>query len=851
MNLLNRLTIKNLRMNKKRTVVTIIGIMLATALITAVSGMAVSFQSSLVEYTKKNNGNYHYQFLDVPGSDLKYFQQNRSFEDYYLSKSLGYAYLTGSQNEDKPYLYVMALDKGGMENLALELLEGRLPENDNEILISKHIITNGRVSYQVGDTLTLDIGDRQTADGDPLSQETPYMEDEKLESLYRSEYQVVGIVSRPIYDMENYSAPGYTVITYLGEDQTAAGSETESYNIYVRYTDQALKNNEKITAEFLERESADAVYEYRSNKSLIQYQNLTFSDTVMTIIYGMVGIALLIIVTTSVFCIRNSFAISITEKMRQYGMLSSVGATPRQIQQNVYYEALLLAAVGIPAGILLGVSALWILVQIVGSLMVEAIEMELQFALSGSAILLAVLLSLITIFLSARRSGARAAKVSPIVAIRGNEDIKIGKRDVKAPRWIKKLFGMGGMVAYKNLRRNRRKYRTTVISIVVSVSIFIALSTFVEMIFDMAHFYYGDTTYNISFSTSSSSERYQEDYEVIKSVCQFDGINEATIRRNCSLFLDVDELNYTQKLKEVFPVAVEPGMAYLDVWSVGEQEYEAYLKKLGLSYEEAKDKAILIGKYNGTFFNEDGSEIYVTVDMFDMKAGEIITGEMEKCSVSFELAAVTDERPLGLEEANNGGFLIVSDAWMDAHTEYAEPYFRVFIDCEDADKLQQEIEADDNWIGSYVENMDAEYRRMSALYTIIAIFLYGFITVISLIGITNIFNTITTNMELRSAEFAMLRSVGMTKREFDRMIRLESVFYGTKSLLIGVPIGIALSYAFNYALQRGVVTDMIFPWFGVTVSVLAVFLLLLCIMRYSLNRINRQNIIETIRKENI
>jgi putative ABC transport system permease protein len=134
---------------------------------------------------------------------------------------------------------------------------------------------------------------------------------------------------------------------------------------------------------------------------------------------------------------------------------------------------------------------------------------------------------------------------------------------------------------------------------------------------------------------------------------------------------------------------------------------------------------------------------------------------------------------------------------------------------------------------------------------LVSIFLYGFITVVALIGITNIFNTITTNMELRAPEFAMLKSVGMTNREFRRMIWLEGMFYGGKALLIGIPLGLLISLGFHRALGEGIVTEFRFPWMGVTASCAAVAVLLYLIMHYSMAKINRKNIMDTIRNENI
>ena len=124
----------------------------------------------------------------------------------------------------------------------------------------------------------------------------------------------------------------------------------------------------------------------------------------------------------------------------------------------------------------------------------------------------------------------------------------------------------------------------------------------------------------------------------------------------------------------------------------------------------------------------------------------------------------------------------------------------------------------------------------------------------SLIGVTNIFNTITTNMNLRSKEFAMLKSIGMTKKEFDRMINLESMFYGFKSLIIGITLGLGISYWIYKVVIGADVTSgfgFLFPTKPIIISIVFIVIIVGIIMRYSLNKINKQNIIETIRNENI
>ena len=210
MNILRKITIQNLKLNKKRSIVTTIGILLSVALITAVATMVTSFRESLIEHEKKSSGNYEYVFYDVPESEISFLKNNRSIKDLYLVSGLGYAKIE-SQNEAKPYAYVVSMNKNAMENLGLNLVEGKVPTNENEIVIPTSVKTNGRLDYKIGDYITLDIGQRQS-EGYNLNQNNPYNIDTKEEiinikvnniSEKRSLYLTVNYQNKRILDNIN------------------------------------------------------------------------------------------------------------------------------------------------------------------------------------------------------------------------------------------------------------------------------------------------------------------------------------------------------------------------------------------------------------------------------------------------------------------------------------------------------------------------------------------------------------------------------------------------------------------------------------------------------------------------
>lgn len=889
MSLLNKLTIKNLKLNKKRTIVTIIGIILSVALITAVSTIYASGVKSLINFEIYEKGNFHVAFYNVPNEEIQTFKNNRAIEEINITKNIGYANID-SKNEYKPYAYIKAFTQKSLENLSIKLVEGRMPENENEILIPTHLKTNGRIDYQIGDTITLEVGKRVDNEGHELTQNNPYnpvnmtettvdMETGKEETNYieKSEekiidtatktYKIVGIIERPASNIEDYIAPGYTLITYTDEKNFEG-----NVDLYILYNDKSLKNIYKITANILEidedlfekaytgvsnatyeefekinEELSKSKYEINVNEYLISLETNPISGSGVGGLGIVAGIVITIIITTSVFCIKNSFDISITEKIKQYGMLKSIGATKKQIKKNVFYEATILGMIGIPLGILSGFVASYILIIISNYYLKDMLSdgLKLIFSFSYIAIIIAILLGIVTIYLSAFRSASKASKTSPIDSIRNSSNIKINKKSLKCPKIINKLFGIGGEISYKNLKRNKKKYRTTTISIVVSVTVFIALFSFMRIAFDMVENELNISEYNVYLSNSGNGNNLDKFIKTTK----FDNIENYTILRQATI--KSIENYYSSEYINWLKLELDPDIDnYINIIAIGDDQYKKYIDSLGLKYEDVKDKLILsdyanISKYD----NEKNKFVNKYMRINYLKKGDVIKGFVDNdVSINLEIAFVTEEKPFGLKNRESSQF-IISDELFDKL--FTSEDLEIFYNSNNANKLQDEIDEYLKTEDYYLNNLEENVRIMNNLFTLIGIFLYGFIIVISLIGITNIFNTITTNMELRRQEFAMLKSVGMTKKEFNKMIRLESLFIGIKSLIIGITLGTILSYTIHYFLAEDSGMPYNLPLLGILISILIVFILIFVIMKYSINKINKQNTIETIRNENI
>ena len=860
MTLLNKLTIKNLKLNKKRTIVTIIGIMLSVALITAVASMYASGIKSLIKYETLIKGDFHTAFYNVPTSDIDKFANNRNIEKLNITEGLGYAKID-SKNEDKPYAYLKGFTKDALNNLSVRLVKGRLPENTNEIVIPTHLKTNGRLDLKLNDSITLEVGKRIDSKGDELNQSDKYQNTagEQLVEMQTKTYKIVGIIERPATNIEYYTAPGYTFITYI-DSKNLSGN----VDIYAKFTKDGVKNWDKTIANILGvsqvlfrkvykvynqeieleklTEQLKKTYMFDMNKYLIDLETNPISSTSMGDLGKVLAIVIVIIVFTSIFCIKNSFDISITEKIRQYGMLRSIGSTKKQIKRNVFYEATILGLIGIPLGIILGCLATYILIIISNYYLTDVIQtgFKLELVFSTYAILVAIILGIITIYFSALKSATRASKVSEIDSIRNSANLKISSKKIKSPKYIKKLFGIGGVISFKNLKRNKKKYRTTIISITVSTFVFIALYSFMELAFQNVNNELKVSDFNISLSTNAINDY---SYSKFLKTVNLSGVEDYAILRNSELSFigshsSKEYLEYFGTKKE------SDAEEHITIFAIGKKQYDKYIKSLGLNYDDIKDKAILFDKQYITSYDKNNNKITKNIRVYDFNKGDVITSTNNQ--LNLEIGAISSIGPNLLKNLSNS-YLIISDEMFDkiAKTNNLDIYYKA----SNADKLQDELDSYLNGESYNIDNKEENVRIMNNLFTLIAIFLYGFIIVISLIGITNIFNTITTNMELRKQEFAMLKSIGMTSKEFKRMIRLESLFMGIKSLLFGILIGIILSYLIYLSSDSDIPYKL--PIVAIIISILVVFILISLIMKYSLNKINKQNTIETIRNEKI
>ena len=483
MNIVNKLTLRHLKQNKRRTLITIIGVIISVAMVTAVATLAISFTDLMKRQSISDEGEWHVLYKDVNKEQFEAIQQDEATKEVIISKDFGYAHLEDSQNENKPYLFIKAYNTLGFEKFPIELSTGRLPQTPDEVVISEAIATNAKVAYEIGDTLTLDIGDRfYLEDMDlPLDQNNSLLTNsdelgetelgETLEIKETATYTIVGTIRRPTW--EPTWSPGYTLITYIDED-FLRDNHTVNASVIVNKIKGSLFTDAEAFAEKNDIESI------RTNTNLLRYYGAIGNDSLRVTLYSLSTIIMIIIMIGSVSLIYNAFAISVSERSRHLGMLSSVGATNRQKKKSVFFEGAVIGLISIPIGILSGLAGIGITFYFINKMIQGALGVteKLQVTVSLYSIAAACAVSIVTIFISTYLPAKKASKISAIDAIRQTEDVKLTGKAVKTSKVVRKIFGIEAEIGLKNLKRNKRRYQATVFSLVISIVLFLSVSFF-------------------------------------------------------------------------------------------------------------------------------------------------------------------------------------------------------------------------------------------------------------------------------------------------------------------------------------------------------------------------------------
>lgn len=851
MKILNELTIKNLKLNRKRTIVTIIGIILSTALMVGIGLLFSTFQDYMIEEVKNYSGSYHALYSGISSQSLEKLE-NDDEVTYFYEKTVGFSSID-TENEYKPYLYIVEVNKSYFDEL--KLLEGRFPENDSELVISSHISSNGGVNYVVGDTISLDYGYREF-DGEKIYINDAFIEGESLVVTDSRDYTIVGIVDRSNY--EDYSASGYSVFT-LNEK---AEGDINLYTVFNKKS-RIIKQAQDLAREINYDENS-IVY----NSALLTLYGESGYSNIKSSMVGMLVIMLCLVSIGCIIVIYNSFAISVMERKKEFGLLSSVGTTRKQLSHMVFFEALIVGAVGIVLGIVGAYIGIGVVVAIINNLIGDILEYKLRLVTNFTFIIVPVIFMILVIFISSIIPSRRASKVSPIEAIRQNDDIKINKKAIKTGKLVNKLFGIEGEIALKNIKRNKKKYRVTIISLFISIVLFISFSSYMDYTLNTAGNVIGQYPYDITINYFEESDIVKQKINEIVNSSDVDdyvkyGVAVVPIKRTVNYTKEFKEYAKNRFMDSYDELFEEDKYDYISFVILDDDSYDAYKKEIGLS----EDKVILFNNYKGVTYSNDKRINYdipviddenVTLSICDVPSSNdgVINEDVDNyCRKNVNNVFITEKSHYLMPElASYDSYKIVVNERI-FNTIVKDVDIQIYTvnivsdNYSSIDKLGEELNKQEN---VYYTNIKEDTKMERNLILTIKILMYGFIALVTLIGITSVFNTISTSMALRKKEFAILRSIGLTRSGFNRILFFESLFFGLKSLLYALPVSFGVIILIHLSLSSMMSSGgIMIPWSSVIFAIIMVFVIVLLTMLYSSNKIKKHNILEQIREENI
>ena len=848
MSILNRLTIKNLRLNKKRTIVTIIGIILSTALMVGIGLLFSSFQDLMIRDTIGYSGKYEAKYNDVDLIKLNDIK-NKNFT-YFYEKPIGFSKIESS-NEYKPYMYITSVNREYFDEL--KLIEGDIPKNENEIVISNHVITNGGLDYKVGDIVTFTYGSRNI-DGNITLANSELVDGEFLTNEGTHTYKIVGIVDRS--NFESYSASGYTAFT------VDVNSDNGNVNLYVMFNKNKniIKQSEELAKEL--NYNGDINY----NSTLLALYGESTYGNVMSSMGGMMIIMLSLVSIGCIIVIYNSFAISVMERKKEFGLLSSIGATKKQIKKSVFYEALVVGVIGIVFGILGAYIGIGTVILIINNLISDMLEYKLYLVTNYLFIIIPVIFMIIVIGVSAFIPSRRASKVSPIEAIRQNDDIKINKKKIRTSKLVLKLFGIEGEIALKNIKRNKKKYRVTIVSLFISIVLFISFSSYMNYTLNTASSVMGEVPYDYRisyFGDDNNKEELDKINEIVKSsdVKKYVSYSVGNLSIIGNYTYSDEYLDFYKSAYGDDGIKALNNLKYQSIYILvlDDNSYNKYKKLIGLD----KDSVILLNRFKGVSYGNNkrvnydipvinNGNINIKICNFDDDEENVDTTKY--CNKNIDNIFVTNKSFDLIEEFSymDDFKLIVNKKLYDSISDGGADFtqFNIISDnTNNIDKLTKELDKYNNV--NYI-NIKESMKQTNNLILVVKILMYGFISLVTLIGVTSVFNTISTSMALRKREFAVLRSIGLTRGGFNKMLFFESLFFGMKSLIFALPVSIGVTILIHYSLADMVsISTIIIPWKAIIISIVSVFIIVLLTMMYSSSKIKKHNIIEQIREENI
>ena len=802
MKTLSKLTYRYLKLNKKKSLITIISILLVTILIFSLGLGASTIRKNTVDTIIESKGPQHLEVYDVPFSNLDILNDNKNISNIALLQDVT------TITTDIYELNIITMT----DNLSdyFSNFRGTLPNNANEIIISER-----------------------------FAQE----ENLVIGSTYQT-YKVIGIYANTSLNYETYDPPRYNAYTYKEFDS----NKDTTFLITLRSTSNAYDKIEEI---------ADSLNLTKHiSYGRLYYDNASINDDLLNacgefymlyLEFGVYAIFSLILIAVSIFCaliVRNSFTISLTERKKQFGALRSIGASKKQIFKMVLLEASMVSLIAIPLGIILSFGFVASILTIFNKI-VEGLTTPYQLYLYPEFIIIALIFIILTVYASAFYPALKASRVTPMEGIRNNNVYKIKKSKESYPL-IKKIFGPVGEVAQKNMNRNRSVFTSSVISLSITIIIFLVFSTIIN--FAITNYTENhNVDFDITIYVNENNSEIINEISNIPNITEFVRYNTDFIKmKNSDFFTD----EYVSR--EITEINAEESTVYLI--GLDNASYNDYLKSINAPSDT---NGVIV---NNAYYKDPSTREQVRYDIFKHEDIFLEVSGFDESTVYQTMDNLFLTTEFKYIELMAIPIVVNFDTYYNL--TYDADYFAnditIGIYTDDPvtfDEGMQKIIKENPNIGINYNNYALSDYENEKLMTAISFIVYTILIFISLISITTVFSTINTSVLTREREFSVLRSIGMSKKALNKMVILESIFLGLKVLIISIPTSMYIIWFLRESLKISTLLDkdkiIPYPFNFIISAIVVVLLLIILVTMYSLHKIKKKNIVNSIKNENI
>ena len=825
---------------------------------------------------------------------IQKYELNKDGEDYNKKQEEAKQFEEAILN---PYLGVdiLGVNKEDLKGYNFRLIDGRLPENENEIVLQKASKTS-RYTFNIGTTITMN----------------------------GKEYKIVGYVNNAFDSNDSEVNIGIVKIATEEEKKEAV---SKVFGIYIKDKGKKVKDTAEEISKTLKEDPKNGSIKMAVNKSLLRLQNANLqgyessTDNVIATLEMMRNVLIVIVAVSGIIIMYNSFNLSLVERRKQYGILKSLGIKNSSLYVMILFEALVLSVAGIVIGYICGMIGDYLVVGYINDTLVNMIksmgvENELQMSLIYTtnihAFYLVAISTGITVVLAAMIPAIKSTRISPIENIRGKDDYVVNTKKVKTSNISKKLFGIEFDLARKNMKRAKKRFRIATLSLAIAFILIFVIGTLGAQIngqislleaqtnslfrngniAEITHINIVDKDGSVNNRKKSNVKYSEKDVQEIikfgiedyaKQIESKDSlkINRAVlstaleylekIDKNEELLKTVTDNYLKNRFNSIDDSSRQKAKTQISIQFATNKVYSDK-DKFGLN--DIKDNEIYLS--NVEILEENGT--LVEKPIFD--ESKIIGKEIEIYGNKLKIAKAPINSELTLRASTGGSIYL--QAYVNEKTfanivrnDERGPNFRGFYQSdlkgdkkiEDIMKKQQQTNLEKGYdfgkVQMFTETIitpSGVIGIIKGMITIFQLLLYGFLILVILMSVVNIFTTITINILLRSRELAILKSVGMSDKQFDKMLRGENYIACLRSIIFGTVVSLLLLFATKLIIDKGnvnidfrFIADMLgsINYIALAISIILVYGITFVSTFFAKKSIRSQDIVEVIRRDNI